>query len=288
MTPAIYGRDISYIPKDVPINDNTLATMTDIAGPVGTISCIAQAFFRSHGMQLRVDKAVSDDLNASDSRGIYPKDVAWPSKAVEFVYEDPAIPSILLLWLSRTETLARFGNLERAADYDYRLIALAETTTGVQMTVNLWGDALVESLDNDTNIPLPAGPAGTTVSLSDEESNTLLAMTRLALKVLAYTSLDRFEYVPVETVTRRMGSKVGYKGRPPISVRRVTYMPSIHSPRPENETAAPGTRRFMGRRGYFRFFRHERYVHMKGRFIYVPPIHVDGASRQVGIVRKTN
>jgi hypothetical protein len=53
---------------------------------------------------------------------------------------------------------------------------------------------------------------------------------------------------------------------------RVIYLPEVKREKREAKESQGGKHKFLGRRGVMRYYAHERYVNMQGKWQYIPPV----------------
>lgn len=239
----------------------------------------AQTLQRKVGVQIRVDKEVSDDLLQSDLGDVTFDEIEWPAPACEMFFEDPALPTFIvakssvqqiekyipgLTLLDRTEGRPTTG--------ERRVILTIQDRGGTAYSLNLIESVWDEIVNEGARMNMDAA-----LALTDLENEVMKEALRLALKVFAYISLPQYQLKPTGEITKRMGGKPGWKNRPSRPSMRVIYAPNLHTPRDPSDSEATGkTHRFLGRRGHFKTYRHERYKTMRGKRVFIAPIKVDG------------
>lgn len=285
-----YVKELSYFGQ--PITAPVIKLAAGLGSPA-LASMLQEAFHRRVGVQMRVQKEVSDDLALSDLGDLQFGEIPWPASSIEFFFEDPELPTVLV----SKGTVAEFehsipGGVFLEGDRADRITCRMETKDGVSMVLNLKEHIWKQVFTDGEYVPMAdvglSDLPGASTALDRSEDAVLREMLRLTVKVCAYATLPRYKPEPVNEVTRRMGGKVGWRNRPKRPAVRVVYMPSVHSERP-GDAGSPetgGKRNYSGHRGYFRVFRHDRYINMKGKRIFVPPMRRVGAPTVRLVVRK--
>lgn len=255
--------------------------MNDVINPLYMDSLSVNAWllhrvYHKAGIQLQVEKVVSDELIATDFKGTCSvSDIPWLAPAIEVYFEDPLLPSILLgrFTVQQVRDLSGFSATFRNSPKDEELMTfLLECDSEPKQT-------FVHALETVPNcehflrsgeLPVPnlLGPKST--ELTQDENNDLRAMVNLALKVLVFASTPVHLKTPLTRKTMRHGGKPGVHDRPPRPAFRITYLP--HVIREKHPAEANGVGRdFHGHIGYIRWYRHERFVHRRGTWDYVRP-----------------
>lgn len=290
-----YIRDLTWLP---PTDSVGIERGQRMIGDTFATANFCQEAYRRWGAQVRVQAEVSTDMLQTDLGNTTMDEIIWPAKAVEMIFEDERLPGMVLAKLTVKEIKSMYPGLEIVENplqpgkwyKEQRVVLCMESTKGELLALNLvesiWDGVLFKDERYDMLDAVP---------LDDEENGVLKEALRLCIKVFAYASLPRYKPVPVTQITRKMGGKPGFKGRPSRPSLRVVYLPTVHTVLPENEqdheaTGKGKSHAFKGRRGFFRTYRHERYVNMRGKRIFVAPVSVEIEKiekRQTFIVRKT-
>lgn len=267
LEPGTWARNIDWTISERPFSSPMLKRIIELAGTPGSVEYIGQHYHRLVGRQLQIDKRVSDDLLVSDfTPGSGFSDVPWPAESVELYFEDESIPTAVV-------QLGDPSKVERTLPLEYAnpepcVVCFMHLKDGRACVLNLRHAHWVEAMRTG-ELPTMAD-AG--IAMSEAENRALLGMTILALKVFAFISTVRTVPVPLTRKQMTYGGKPGVKGRPDRSATRVRYF--AYTP-PERRTdtgpVVPG-RRFLGRRGHFRFYTSLRYVNLKGTWTYIAPV----------------
>lgn len=258
-----FVRDLNWL--NWPINQFAVAQAQRKAGDSLVIAVLMEGLHQKRGVQMRVSKEVSDDMLLTDIGDLQFDDVAWPAQSIELFFEDPTLPTFLVSKCEPEELEKLFG-IEISNKRPGRVMARLDTErTCLTLNLNreLWGPLFLEGKRLDVSRALP---------LSDVDNQTMNFMLRLAFKVFAYATLPRYVPENVTSITRAMGGKPGFKGRPNRPAKRVVYLPSVHTPREVYERGEPTGRQILERRGFFRTYRHARYVNMRGKVQFIAPI----------------
>jgi len=280
-----YMKDLHYLPPDVKIDARFLSLCKATSGSSGLVQAYTSHFYRKGGVQLRVDKALSDDLLLSDFKNPDLAALLWPSHTVEFYFEDPAIPTAIIGRYDIHTILAQFEGLDIPdAEPGDRLMVLIEGDDGR-------GNTLVTKPSKHEEIligrSVPADPGA--MPLAPGENEDLLNLTTLCLKVLAYCSVPKFQFQEPGQITRRMGGKVGFKGRPSRPSKRVSYMPSIVTLGKPTNPSEPNGKHVSphNRRGHLRYYQSDRYVNRKGTWDFIPPVRIHGGVEAIKQIKVT-
>jgi hypothetical protein len=258
----------------------------EMGGDTLALCLMQEAVHRRHGVQMRVAKEVSDDMVLTDMGDLQFSDVAWPAESVEVFFEDPTLPTILVSKASNgeIERLIEGFTITGGVKEEERVISRIDKKGGYVLINNL-----KESLWNELFIRGESMHIRGGLKLEPSEEKAMAFMLRLAFKVFAYASLPK--YVPekiVSPITRSMGGKSGYKGRPHRPAMRVVYLPAVHTARKDDQ-ARDNTDETVSyvvvphdRRGYFRIYRHDRFKHMKGKRQFIAPVRIHGGALEGG------
>lgn len=237
-----------------------------------------EMFLHAHhdGAQVWVSKEVSDDLSASDISDPDFASIPLLAPSMEFVFEDPKLPSFLLFEnaLDRLGQLMPVNIVNRRPDGQRAMLNLYASTAQVKeggAMINL----PVESFNDfarGENVHFPTHVGF--LDLTDEDLRQLSAMALLAFKVLFFASIDQFK--PESTrkqPTRSQGGKAGFRNRPTTVRKVVQYLPRQRQEARSGHAEESGsTRSFLGRRGHLRTFRSERFKNVRGTRIFIAPV----------------
>jgi hypothetical protein len=97
-------------------------------------------------------------------------------------------------------------------------------------------------------------------------------MLHLALKVFTFSSISQYTPTPLSKKQMTKGGKPQVKGRPDKPSFRVAYTVDVREETKKETVRETATREFRGRRGVIRWFHHERFTHMRGKWIFIQPI----------------
>jgi hypothetical protein len=298
-------KDFSYPPqhavKDSRFCEKLLARMAIDAGTyMRTAQLLLQA---KEGAQMWVTKEVSDDLQAAD---IAPEEVKfeeldWPAVRMEVYFEDPEIPSCLVVHATDAEQAADIGRLTgkpvnittgdpgadrklhekyvvmQAEDEDHSFLSCTYTPEDFDRfaTGELGDKVSPESL--------------IAVGLNEEEKTQMRQLAILLFKVLLLASSEGHEIRRTrEKPTKKQGGKPGFKNRPATERLIVEYLPRHRVERRQAAEKEGKSHKFNGRRGHWRRFNSPFFVNKRGqkRFIYPIPGPDGTVPRKKFVVRK--
>lgn len=282
-----YARDVTWL-RNLTIEGLNIGYRDE--GDAFTTTAFTHMVYEKRGVQVRVQKEVSDDMLLSDLGDVKFGEIPWPAAGVEMFFEDPTLPTVVLAKTSAAELERMLPGLEIKAPpgmtqeqvREERVMLAMQSAEGVCLTFNLLQSVWDLTVNEGAMLNFDKA-----VALEADEHAVMKEMLRLALKVFAYASLPHYQPEPVREITKKMGGKPGFKERPARPALRVIYAPNLHTPREagsgEHEVTGK-THRFLGRRGYFRTYRHERYREMRGKRVYIGPIKVAVAPPPTTIV----
>lgn len=266
-----FVRDLTYYGK--PITDKIVVGFERVAGQTGVICLFGEALHKKRGVQMRVAKEVSDDMLLSDLGELRFDEICWPAASVEMFFEDPQLPTMLLGKTDGHELESLIGpGVEIHGDKEPRIMVRLEKKDGVCLVFNL-----KEPLWHKMFILGEPVPIAGSMQLEMSEEAAMNMMMKLAFKVFAYAAMVKYKPETVSVVTKAMGGKSGFKNRPHRPAVRVVYLPSLHTLResephdPTGKTVTPHERR-----GYFRMYRHQRYINMIGKTQFIAPVKIKG------------
>jgi hypothetical protein len=263
-----YAKNISYSFNGDP-REYEIAKR--LAGGPGQVVWLMHSVHQKHGMQMQVSKQVSDDLAVTDFHaGTLIENIPMPAKCVEIFFDDPQIPTILMLRCTKDDISVWFPWMEAAWSDGEHLFAIIQEGTppnGKHHTVHLVGGQLQRFIDGEFNDAMNTGILSAYLSKGDDEE--MGKMIKLALKVFIFSSIPQFKPSPI---TRKMmkAGKPGVCNRPNRPSVRVQYLPHVYY---DGESkAGSGSKAFHGRRGHVRWFSSEYFVNKKGSWSYVRPV----------------
>ena len=230
------------------------------------------------GIEYVVEKRVSDDLVLSDIRDLRFAELPWPCGSVEFYFEDPAIPTVMLQRRApgdlKTE-LAKFpgGALRDVVAYPALMVRMMVQEQNAPMAVqlNLPAEEMdAFALDGHEVGKLEENAEET--ALTGGENLGMKELALLAYKVMLYASIPELAPKPVGKGALHHGGKPDVKNRPRRPIYHVVDMPLQYRESP-HRMEGTATKDFNGRRGHFHHYRSERFVNRKGERDYFPPIY---------------
>lgn len=240
------------------------------------------------GAQIWISREVSDDLLASDIDEPDFASLEWPHDTLEFYFEDQDIPTFLLQKGGREQLR---DDICRYLEWDKSRFQIAHGTQGYGSGTRLI-DLLVETKDHAVasvtysdehmnhfasgdDVPdIPKlGVDHHEKELDPEEKDELSRLALLAFKVLLFCNSEGLK--PRETMeapTKKQGGKPGFRARPRTKRMIVEYLPRQRSERKQEAQKLGGTHAFLGRRGHWRTYRHDRYVNKQGTRWFILPV----------------
>lgn len=240
------------------------------------------------GSQVWTSKEVSDDLLMTDVGDPDFATTPWLSDSMEFVYEDPNLPSILLYKNPArrfAEQCHKFGfpglQIEtNPANRQYEVEACVYSSYLENGTVGeIIFNYSAEDLNTFARGETVQGLANRTIDgshfvpVNQDEQAMLASAVLLAFKVLVFSSCEGFApRTTNENPTRRQGGKPGVNNRPKTRRHIVQYLPRQRQ-EAQKLNAEPTTKHtFLGRRGHMRLYSHDRYKEMRGKRVFIAPI----------------
>jgi hypothetical protein len=261
-----------------------------MAGTPGESNWIIQQCYRRHGVQIQVQKDVSDDLMETDfALGSKLEDVPWPAQVVEVYFEDPKLPTLLVMKAAPGDVEKMLpGSIVEIRQKEYLTALMQEGNGDLNhsfLSLQLHPD-LYDNFITNGEAQTMDGMAAMNTALQDADSATLSVMLQLVMKVFVFASIPN--YRPNEITRKQMhfGGKPDVKGRPHRKSLRILYAPNIISDRKINGPSGI-VRSFKGRRGHLHYYRDERFVNRRGTWDYFPRIYGSGDMEKTVIkVRK--
>jgi len=271
--------DLSFLRKNIFMQElDDAAEKAFYAALIGMHSHTVAANFLAHrlqrraGLQFQVTKQVSDDLEASDfGAGSRFQDLPFPAPSIEFYFEDPDLPTIIMAQFHQPILERHFPWLEFPATYKPVLCIAMQDREGCDFAVKFAYEVELEGFlscgleqwDDTSEMLLTA--------LSRREKDAFMHMARLAFKVLAFASIPRYKPQPLQRSQMRFGGKPGVCGRPKRPALHVIYLPKIVPVKPPSQaTAAKHT--FKGRRGHIHWYNADCFVHRRGTWDWLQPV----------------
>lgn len=270
---GIYQKNIHYIFERGAKADE-FAMIKTLAGSPGMSAWMIQQAYYKTGVQLQVQKAVSDDLLFSDfSKVAKIEDIHWPAPVVEVFFEDYALPTILLMKYKPDDLQKLLPQIEIGLKSEEYITGLmqegSDPINGKLLSLQLKSDMYNKFLQTGECEEMDTGPMSYPLSATDNCAMSF--MLHLALKVFTFASIPVFKPVPIARKQMIYGGKSGIKDRPEKPSFRVQYLPKIITLKKKAEEKVRHIQ-FKGRRGHIRFFSSEKFVNKKGTWIFVEPL----------------
>jgi len=276
-------KDLPYLPFEDPVIKETLLDMVSHKELHACLISAMPLYVQTRrGVQMRVEKALTDELQETDLKDIGAEDIRLMFPSMEIYFEDPALPTCLFYakdpdfqervrkYLSPVQI--EFGCKDSIC-LDYYAGVYNYT---IQLPPAMMTSWLKEELAEGPIIP------GFDKTTPEEEAYKRF-LFRLIAKILLYASIP--EYVPVEITgeekKHRKWGKPGFKHRPETKVykvkapARVPFTPvyRIDTDDVEGHRVVPHRRR-----GHIRRLISEKYVNKRGQIIFVRPCLIHGGS----------
>ncbi len=125
-------------------------------------------------------------------------------------------------------------------------------------------------------------------SLNEQDNATFAVLTRLAMKVFAFSSIPNLRPQTLSRKDMNWGGKAEVKGRPNRPSFRCVYLPNVRTleHKSQSTTESEHKHEFRGRRGHFRYFYNERFTHMRNRWTYIRPVPgPDGTIPRIDVMK---
>lgn len=270
---GVYKKNIHYV-FEKGANPREFAHVKALADSPGMSAWLIQQCQYKAGTQMHVSKQVSDDLMASDfSETSRFEDVPWVSPVVELYFEDPLLPTILLMKSTPEQLQKWFPQIAvdlQAPEYITALMQEgSDMLTGKFLSLQLKPDMYESFLDKGETENMRMGLLSS--SLSEQDNFAMAFMLNLAAKVFAFASIPNFKPAAITRKQMKYGGKPDVKGRPQRPAFRVDYLPKVVYA-PAHATTEPHQRTFLGRRGFIRWYSAERFVNLKGTWTFIQPV----------------
>lgn len=245
------------------------------------------------GEQLWVSKEVTDDLQASsiDEPDFASVMEAFPSRRLEVVFEDKDLPGMLMSIDSRAELidlLKTRGNCQLVAVHVRPRPGQDENSPLLSiMTQDSNSDAMASvaysAADMNSYVASGEDPQAEhsarnahplyNARLTPGENAMLRLLASLVHKIgLFIQSEGGSPAVAASAPTKAEGGKPGFKGRPKQKRWRLVYLPAAKKAKTKASADERKSHAFKGRHGFFRTYRHERFVTMRGLRVFIHPI----------------
>jgi hypothetical protein len=269
-----YKKNIHYLFPG-PVDPQEFVAVKRLAGSPGMSAWVIQKAHQKVGVQMQVAKSVSDDLIVSDfSEAATVASVPWPNPVVEVFFEDPLLPTILVMKATTDLLQGWILGIEVGLMADEYISACMQEGSAIhgskqlslQLKPDMYDDFL---LRGETSAMDARGPLSS--ALTKEDNCAMSFMLNLTMKVFVFASIPRFKPSLISRKQMSRQGKPGTKGRPVVPAYRVVYAPKVIRD-PSGFKQETGGRAFRGRRGHIHFYRHERFVQRKGTWDFLPPI----------------
>lgn len=217
-----------------------------------------------------VDQRVSRDLELSAIVGDLAH-LVWPAESLEIRFQDPGLPAIIACSGGVKDGLGAPG-------VAFVIDAKNGETITTALRESLWKRYTSGDYDSLKSPEEPMGPG---------ESVAMRYMAVLAIKVLAYASIPQHAPALLSTKADRkeagLHPKHAHPGQKTLCIR---YLPHVIRPKAPAGEPTGLTHQFMGRAGVLRFYKDERYINMRGKWQWLPPIHPPEGVTVIYRVRK--
>lgn len=257
--------------------DLEFATM--VGGAEAMLDLALKYRYAQEGAQLRVAKQVSDALlDTTFHADVTFADIPWPKRVLEIYFDDPNLPTILVGKLPWGEIKRTFVHLNYAPDIRRAYNVSDEELCYLAVLGLPNGSSSIIILSRDTWDVYLRGRLGEmmpgSMGVDDLEGGVGREMSALALRVLAYASIPQAIGESESRKTMKTGGKPGVKNRPSRPNIRVIYLPRKYfEETQQHQHQGTGTgRKVEYRAPHLRFFKHERYTYMRGKFIFIEAI----------------
>lgn len=231
-----------------------------LGGPTG-LHTYAKALHCLSGVQLAVTQQVGRDLERS-SVSCSLANVPPLAEAMEFVFEDPTLPSVLMAEVNPLHTPG------------YIFVVDSKESEDTAWVLSLARETLSKLLDPHKKIDEMGRRHLSDSAMEAGESEAMRYMALLCLKVLAYSQIPHLKPSKVLTHAERRSAGLlsGDKYRPERPAYVVRYLPRVirpGAPRPSEPTGAK--RQYLGRGGHIRHFNADFFTNRKGTWSMIPP-----------------
>jgi hypothetical protein len=246
-----------------------------MGGFSGVSGWISQQTYYTDGVQMQVSKQVTNDLLATDfSSAAKIENVPWISPSVEVYFEDPMLPTVLVLKTSPKELTEMYPHIPLQMDLtnpEYISVLMQEGRAGDRQQLHIQlRPELYERFLAYGEAPTMIG-GDVSFSLEPKDSASICYMLHLVLKVFAFASIPAYKPTPLTRKQMHYGGKPGVKNRPDRPSMRICYLPTIIRPKPP-EPEPGDSKEFNGRRGHIRWYMNDRFVNRKGTWDFIRPI----------------
>lgn len=232
---GVYKKNIHYIFKEG-ANPEEFRMAKALAGSPGMANWVIQQAHRIVGVQMQVAKDVSTDLVATDfGDAANIENIPWPAPVVELYFEDPLLPTILLMKSTPDQLRNWFPQLEIGIEEPHYITALMQEgndpETSTQLSLQLNPSMYESFLMRGEAVEMAVGLFS--ARLSDQDNFAMAYMLNLALKVFVFASIPEYRAKPITTkdMTRKFGGKPNVQGRPARPTVRLEYLPKVILPK---------------------------------------------------------
>lgn len=266
-----YKKNIAYI-YGPGANPQEFIMAKTLGGSPGQSAWVIQQVYRKVGVQMHVTKQVSDDLQESDfSDAATVENVPWMAPVIEVYFEDPLLPTILVMKTTPDMLRKWFPDIEIDLEATEYITALMQSGTGenaTQLSLQLKPSMYKAFLTKGETPDMQYGLLSS--ALSQTDNCTMSYMLHLVLKVFAFASIPVHKPVPITRKQMTHGGKPDVKGRPERPAFRTSYLPKVIVTKVSDHTGEG--REFHGRRGHIRWYYDERFVNRKGTWDFIQPV----------------
>ena len=221
-----------------------------------------------------VDKKVSDDLKYTDVSKVDLKYVPFPTNCLEINFEDPEIPSTLLFKctsfvfheLNYKRLIKKYGPGTKVYPSAYYIVNTVKTISGesglntLEVHNSNWKTLCDDPMSYFKAMDASNGP----------ELKYFSNLIQLCIKVLIYSSIQWHTREIPKAESRKLRKRQSKQSQKRPAVR-VVYLPQVVKNTP-SEGDGTTKKRFLGRRGFLRHYKDDRYVNKKGTFQYIAPV----------------
>jgi len=271
---GIYKKNIHYVFQEK-INMDEFRMANILSGFPGASSWIIQQAYRKIGSQMQVSKEVSHDLEHTDfGEASEIENINWVSKVIEVYFEDPRLPTILIANLNKEDLNKLFPELE-VEETCQNIIALmqegSDQKTGAHLNLQLHPGMYKDFIETGECPSMNNGIFSSPHTPSDNAS--ICYMLHLALKVLVFAYIPKFKPNTINSKKEmKIGGKPGVKGRPNRPALKVIYLPKVYNEKHSFSLLNSKNKEFLGRRGFIRFYRDNRWTFKKGTWDFIAPV----------------
>lgn len=245
-----------------------------LRGMSAILECLMKWRHCIDGSQFVVDMDVTNDLHHTDLEKVNIADIPFVSDSIEFFFEDPTMPTVLMHKGKLSDLCRSLGvsdvYREDAGDRD-AINFWVETKGGAGFCFRA-NETNWDSLLYASNAEIP-NIGGASMAFTEDEWAHLQPLFISVIKVCVFASIPH--YTEVITGAKKKsyprGGKPGIRKRPQTKSMRVVYLPEVKIR--EAGEALGGKRNFAGRRGHLRFYRHKRFKKsgLQNTWVFISP-----------------